>query len=686
MQITATLSLLPLAAVTVFRLMLRAMGYRPPGPRLPWRRRSLRRLLLGPPLPTHEMPHQTVGKFVGLAVFASDVLSSVAYATEEMLRILAVAGVFYFGLSIPLSAAISVLLFVLTVSYRQTIFAYPGGGGAYIVARDNLGEGPAQAAGAALLTDYILTVSVSVASGVAQIVSAFPALATWRVELAVGAILFMMLVNLRGVRESGAVFAVPVYFFIAAMLAMLGTGFALLAAGRLPPVDGVRLEQTALQPLTVFLLLRAFSSGAVAVTGVEAVSNGITAFREPKSRNAATAMAWMSALIGTMFIGTTILAVRARALPVEHETIISQLARTIYGPGILHLVTLAATTVILILAANTAFADFPRLAALHAADGFLPRQLTYRGSRLVFSWGIVALASVASLLVVVFRAQVSALIPLYAIGVFLSFALSQTGMVVRWQKIGRLRPGQEVETRGSVLRYDPHWRWKQAINAFGALVTSAVIVILAVTKFLQGAWIVLILIPALVFTFFRIHRHYQEVRRRLSVQHVVAPPPPVPVIHVVLISDVHAAALRQVQFVQSLGFRWVAVHVEVDPRKTVDVRRKWARFFPDRPLVVLPSPLRDLAGPIRRYVLRLRGEHPDAFIHVIMAQLLMDNLVEQALHQNATVIFKLALQDLPMVAVTDVGYPLHPQEPEGIVDVVPGAEAAPVPKDRLVRE
>ena len=624
-QIIAGLAVLPIVAVTGFRIVLRALGFQPIGPFAPASRPfSLRRLLVGPPLATDEMPHQTVGKFVGLAVFASDVLSSVAYATEEMLVVLALAGVLYFGLSIPISMAISGLLVVLTVSYRQTIFAYPGGGGAYIVARDNLGEGPAQTAGAALLTDYILTVSVSIASGVAQIVSAFPSLAPWRVELAVAAIVFMMLMNLRGVRESGRFFAIPTYFFVAAMLTMLGTGFFLFLTGRLQPVSGVRLEHAAVQPLTLFLLLRAFSSGAVAVTGTEAVSNGITAFREPKSRNAAATMAWMSVLIGTMFIGTTVLAVRVRALPLENETVISQLARTVYGPGVLHLVTLVATTIILVLAANTAFADFPRLAALHAGDGFLPRQLTYRGSRLVFSWGIAALAAVASLLVVIFRADVSALIPLYAIGVFLSFTMSQTGMVVRWQKIGRLGPGDVVETKGSVLRYDPRWRTKQALNAFGALLTSAVIVVLAVTKFAQGAWIVLILIPLLVWAFFGVHHHYQEVRR------------------------------------------------------------KWARFFPDESLVVLPSPVRDLVEPIRRYVQRLRAEHPDAFIHVIMSQLLMDNLVEQALHQNATVIFKLALQDLPMVVVTDVGYPLHPEKPEGIVDVVPGTEATAAPRDRLV--
>jgi amino acid transporter len=677
-------SVLLLVTLVVSRAVVRSLGYLPAEPAVEGRRArpSLRRFLLGPPLPTYEMPHQTVGKSVGLAVFASDVLSSVAYATEEMLIVLAVAGTAYFRLSIPLSVAISTLLIVLTISYRQTIFAYPNGGGAYIVARDNLGEGPAQAAGAALLTDYILTVSVSIASGVAQIVSAFPALFPWRVELAVAAIVFTMLMNLRGVRESGTIFAIPTYFFVSAMLVMLAVGFYQLFTGHLHQVTGLHFERTALQPLTLFLLLRAFSSGAVAVTGTEAVSNGIAAFRDPKSRNAAATLAWMSGLVATMFIGTTVLANRVHALPVADETVISQLARTIYGPGALQLITLAATTLILILAANTAFADFPRLAALVSGDGFLPRQLTYRGRRLVFSSGIAALAGIASVLVVVFRASVSALIPLYAIGVFLSFTMSQAGMVIHWRRIGRLGPDETVPTRGSTLRHDPRWRVKQAINAFGALLTASVVVVLAVTKFRSGAWIVVILIPTLVWIFFRIHDHYQDVRRRLSVHGLADPPAPAPIIHLVLISDVHAAALREVQFVRSLGFRWIALHVEIDPERTAEVRRKWQRFFPDDPLVVLPSPVRDLVGPIRSYVERLRAEHPGAFIHVITSQILMDTLLEQVLHQNTALIFKFALQHIPMVVVSDVGFSLRANGVEGILDVVPGTEATPVPLDR----
>jgi amino acid transporter len=625
---------------------------------------SLRRLLLGPPLPTVAMPHQTVGKFVGLAVFSSDALSSVAYATEEILVVLSVAGAAYFGLSIPIALAICGLLAILTASYRQTIFAYPSGGGAYIVARDNLGELAAQTAGAALMIDYILTVSVSVASGVAQIVSAFPRLAPIRVELALAMIAGMALVNLRGVRESGAVFAIPTYFFIVTMLGTIAFGLYRLLTGHLRTVADVPpVPATTGQALTLFLILRAFSSGSTALTGVEAISNGIQAFREPKSRNAAATMVWMSVLLATLFLGITVLAHHIRAVPAEDETVISQIARTVWGRGPLYLTTLTATTVILIMAANTSFADFPRLAALHAADGFLPRQFTIRGSRLVFSWGIVVLASVASLLVVIFRASVTHFIPLYAIGVYLSFTLSRAGMVVRWLKIGRLRPDEVVETKGSVLRYDPHWRWKLAINAVGAASTFVVMIVFAVTKFTSGAWIVTVLVPLLVWIFFRIHHHYEDVRRTLSLRDKPVRTEPAPVIHMVLVSDVNTASLEQIRFVRSLGVPWFGVHVAVDEAKAEVVRSRWERYVPDGTLIVLPSPFRDLVGPIREYVEALRARHPEAFIHVVMGQIVAEHFLEQALHQNATVIFALALRHIPGVAVTNVVFPLHaPQQ------------------------
>ncbi len=625
---------------------------------------GLARILFGPPLRTADIPHQTLSKKVGLAVFASDNLSSVAYATEEILIVLALAGTAYFALSIPISIVIATMLIILTISYRQTIYAYPGGGGAYIVARDNLGEGPAQTAGAALLTDYILTVAVSIASGVAQITSAFPALYPFRVEIALAMIAMMTIINLRGVKESGRVFAIPTYYFIVMVFLMLVTGFVKLANGSLGVVTSVeRVEgiEHSLQPLTLFLILRAFASGSTAVTGVEAISNGITAFKEPRSKNAAQTLVVMALILGTTFIGITVLANQLQVMAGEEvkETVISQIARTIYGPGPLYLMTLAATTVILIMAANTSYADFPRLGALHAGDGFLPKQLTFRGRRLVFSWGIVTLAAVASLLIVVFNAETTRLIPLYAIGVFLSFTLSQAGMVVRWQKIGRMQLGEEIETHGSVMRFDRHWRSKQIVNAVGALMTCVVMIVFAVAKFHDGAWIVVALIPTLVYTFFRIHHHYQAVATILNQGSRWPNIRPRPVKTLVLVDDIHAGTIHTINFAKSLGVPWTAVHVAIDPEKAERVKQKWRERIGDEAyLTILPSPYRNLSDPIHQYVEDLIEELPKGFVHVIVGHLVMDNVRDQALHENAAIMLNLALQDLDRATVTTVSYRL----------------------------
>ncbi len=406
---------------------------------------SLSGWLIGRPLQTADAPHQTIGKAVGLAVFASDALSSTAYATQEILGILAAAGTIAYGYVFPVSIAIVVLLAIVTISYEQTVHAYPGGGGSYIVARDNLGELPAQVAGAALMTDYVLTVSVSVSSGIAQVVSAYEFLFPYRAIMAVAAVMLIMLVNLRGVKESGKVFAFPAYFFIGIMALNVGIGLFRHVTGTLgvviePPPASVAVTLAAVTP---FLLLHAFSNGTTALTGVEAISNGITAFKEPRSRNAGLTLIWMASILGTLFLGISYLTGHINAVFSEQETIISQLSRTVFGGrDLFYLATIWATTIILIMAANTAFADFPRLGALIGADGFLPRQLAFRGSRLVYSNGILALALIASALIIVFQASVTRLIPLYAIGVFASFTLSQAGMAHRWWKIGHMRPGK----------------------------------------------------------------------------------------------------------------------------------------------------------------------------------------------------------------------------------------------------
>ena len=624
---------------------------------------NLGRLLIGEPLETKELPHQSISKKVGLAVFASDALSSSAYATQEMLIILSLAGsnAALFGLSLPLAIAIAVLLGIVTLSYRQTIFAYPNGGGAYIVARDNLGELPAQIAGAALLTDYILTVAVSISAGVEQITSGFQGLLPYRVEIAVGVIILMTIVNLRGVKESGRIFAVPTYFFLSMMFLTLGIGFVRFVTGTLGTVEGVEaMRHSVMEPLTLFLILRAFSSGCTALTGIEAISNGITAFKQPRSKNASITLLWMSGILITLFLGITFLAHQIAAQPSEVETVISQLGRTIFGDGsILYYFMLAGTALILLMAANTSYADFPRLAALHAGDGFLPRQLTYRGGRLVFAWGIMVLAIAASALVILAGANTTQLIPLYAVGVFLSFTISQTGMVVRLRKISKLKPGEKVQGLETVLEYDPHWRHHLIVSAVGAVCTFIVLLIFAVTKFASGAWFVVVLIPVLVFIFFRIHYHYKDVAHHLSLQGARPALHKHPVRTLILVDDVHTETVRMVDFAKSLDHPWQAIHVAVSPEKAEAVRLKWNERIGEGELIVIQSPFRLLAQPIKRHIRAIQRDIPGCFVHVIMGQLVMDTFWEQALHQNSAYIFNLSLSRMERVAVTSVPFQIR---------------------------
>ena len=625
---------------------------------------NLTQFFFGRPLETAAAPHQSISKRVGLAVFASDALSSTAYATQEILLILALAGTAAFAYSIPIALAIALLLGVLTISYRQTIHTYPNGGGAYIVSRDNLGDLAAQVAAAALLTDYVLTVSVSIASGVDQIVSAAPRLLFWRVEIAVALIVAMTIINLRGVKESGQILAIPTYFFLLTMFITLAVGLMRWALGNLPPlVNPPALAQQSIQSVSLFLILRAFSSGCTALTGVEAISNGIPAFHEPRSHNAARTLTAMSLILGVIFVSMTFLAYHIGAVPSEDETVISQLGRAIYGAGAGQLILLAATTLILIMAANTSFADFPRLAALAAADGFLPRQLTYRGSRLVFSWGITLLASMATLLLVFLHADTSQLIPLYAIGVFLSFSLSQFGMVTRWRRVGKLAPNEVGHSRhGTPLAYDGHWRTKQFVNGAGGVTTAVVMIVFAITKFRDGAWMVVLLIPLLVLAFSGIHRHYRRVATQLSLGDLPVHPHASPVHTLLLVGDVHAGTLRLINFAESLGKPWQAVHVAVDPEKAERVRAKWADRMGMGELLILPSPYRLVGEPLREYIRVLQAADPDAFIHLIVGQLSLPDYGEQLLHQNTNLLIDLVLRDMDRVAVTSVPYQIDQRE------------------------
>jgi len=642
-------------------IMRRQSGYTPP--------RSLSHWLIGRPLMTADAPHQTIGKAVGLAVFASDALSSTAYATQEILGVLIAAGSIAYGYVFPVSVAIVILLAIVTISYEQTIHAYPGGGGAYIVARDNLGELPAQTAGAALLTDYILTVAVSVSSGIAQIISAYPGLFPYRVHLAVGAVFLIMLVNLRGVKESGAAFAIPAYFFLIVMTVTVSIGLFRYFTGSLGTViDPPELHLiNTVAAITPFLLLHAFANGTTALTGVEAISNGITAFNEPRSRNAGITLIWMSLILGSLFLGISYLTGHIGAVFSEEETIISQLARTIYGGrGLSYIALIWGTTVILIMAANTAFADFPRLGALHAGDGFLPKQLTFRGSRLVYSNGIITLSIIASLLIIIFQASVTRLIPLYAIGVFLSFTLSQTGMARRWWRVGHLKPGQEIVDPGSTLKYESGWQYKMIINGFGAVCTAIVMVVFAVTKFREGAWIILILVPFLVSIFFTIHHHYKDLASHLTLNKFGGLPARQTRHRVIMpVSSIHQGTLEALRYAKLLSDDVTAIHVSIDPAETEKVQKKWKTWGEGTRLIVLDSPFRLFIEPLLEYIEEIiDNRQPNETITIVVPQFIPSKRWHNALHMRTADVLRQELLSKHGVVVTDVPYRVYNEEKE----------------------
>ncbi|KPL71949.1 permease [Leptolinea tardivitalis] len=619
-------------------------------------------MLFGRPLATADAPDQTIGKAIGLAVFSSDALSSVAYAPQEMLIILAAAGTTAFGISVPLAFAICILLVILTLSYEQTIHAYPGGGGAYIVSRDNLGEMPAQIAAAALLTDYILTVAVSVSSGVAQVTSAFPDLLRFKVEIGVAMVLLIMMINLRGVKESGYAFAVPTYFFLVSMFITIGFGLFRYLTGTLgqvvdPPRDFID-TQTVLQPITLFLILKAFASGTTALTGVEAISNGIMAFKEPRSSNAGKTLILMAAILGSMMLGITFLANHIGALPSDEETLISQLARTAFDSrGIFYLMVITATTVILVMAANTAFADFPRLSALVGKDGFLPRQLAFRGSRLVYSRGIVVLAGIASLLIIIFQASVTKLIPLYAIGVFLSFTLSQAGMAHRWWKSGKLKPGEEIVEKGSTIHHDDRWLFKMIVNGFGSVCTLVVMAVFAITKFTDGAYVVIILLPVLVYIFYSIHRHYRNLAQRLSMDTFVSAGRISRHRVILPIGGVHRGTLAALRYAKTLSDDITAVHVSIDEEETTKIKQKWEIWGDGTRLVILESPYRVFIEPLLKYIDEIdETRQANDIITIVVPEFVPRHMMSNALHTQTAVELRMALRFRKDIVITNVPY------------------------------
>jgi amino acid transporter len=640
---------------------------------------SLKRLLVGSPIRTARLAHERLTKKVALAIFASDALSSTAYATEQILLVLAAAYVAgqtnAFGRVVPISLAICALLVVVAISYRQTIHAYPSGGGAFIVAKENLGTVPGLVAGASLLVDYVLTVSVSVAAGVEAITSAmvgtrFAGLHEHRVALCLFFITFITLANLRGVREAGSLFAAPSYAFIVSFVGLIGYGLVCYylnpSIGPVPNDADLKVaEGYHAQSLSLFLILGAFANGCAALTGIEAISNGVQAFKQPESRNAAATLTWMAGLLIVMFLGASVLAYLFNIHPMQRETVVSQIARAVFTGhlGWFYYVVQATTAAILVLAANTSFAGFPRLASLLARDRFLPRQLANLGDRLVFSNGIVLLAVFSGVLVWAFRGDTSRLIPLYAVGVFLSFTLSQSGMVVHWWREGkaaRARRGgaKAAPTEPTAVTKSP-WLRFLVINGIGATSTFVVLMVFIVTKFLHGAWLVVVVIPLLVVMFLRIHKHYLEVARQLSTEGLAGLRP----IHhevIVPISGIHRGVIAALEYAKSIAPHHVtAVYVNLDDEATQKLREKWEQWGSGVNLVVVASPYRSLLRPFLNYVDRVkRSSHGDV-ITIILPEFVPAKWWQNLLHNQNTLFLKGALLFKKGVVVTNVPYHLN---------------------------
>jgi amino acid transporter len=617
---------------------------------------SVKRILVGRPLAVHEEEHQRLHKRIALPVFASDAISSTAYATDEILLVLlagAGIGAAAWNYLTPLAIVVCILLTIVVVSYRQTIYAYPNGGGSYIVSKDNLGTMPALVAGASLLVDYILTVAVSISAGVLAITSAVPAWSPYRVEICLGMVLLMMLANLRGLKESGALFAPPTYLYIGSLMLLIVIGLyrifvqdlgpidvdALVANGDLSP-EALELSQGT-AALSLLMLLRAFSSGAVALSGVEAVSNGVPAFRKPEPRNAAMTIAIMGTILGATFLGVSILATHLKPYRGELDpTGIALMAQHVYGgTGVLFWITQIATFAILILAANTAYADFPRLASIIGRDGFIPRQFANQGDRLVYSNGIVFLSLIASGLIVGFGGNVSKLIPLYAFGVFTGFTLSQAGMVVHHRRL------QETG-----------WKWKLAVNAVGAVTTGVIAAVVVISKFTQGAWIPAVVIPLVVLLFRAIKRHYAKLSQALKIGDDVHPGHRTNTM-VVLVGGVHAGTIAGVEFAKSLRpDHLLAVHITTSEEDGKLFAKKWAVFEPDVDLEVIVDPYRNLRGTVLRYVEEVDERWDDDRVTVVIPEFVVHRWWEHLLHNQAALFLKGALLFRENVAVVSVPY------------------------------
>jgi len=634
---------------------------------------TLKRMLIGRPLATDEADHQRISKTIGLAVFSSDAISSTAYATGEVMLVLVGAGLYNDpnrpklgvedtpGLLPAIAILVVVLLAIVANSYRQTIHAYPDGGGAYIVSRENLGELPSLVAGGSLLVDYVLTVAVSIAAGVLAMYSAFPGLKDYRVEICLFFVLLLTVANLRGVKESGTFFAVPTYAYMVAMAMFIVWGLVSKATGNLHPMK-VDLEALAevrenfkvsdtFVPVSAYIFARAFSSGAVALSGVEAISNGIPAFRKPTSKNAATTLVWMSLILGSGFLGISMIATWMKPTPSEHESLISIMGEQLMGRGVPYYFLQFATMAILILAANTAYADFPRLAAILGKDGYLPRQFAARGDRLVFSNGVLILAVMASVLLVVFQGDVSKLIPLYAVGVFTSFTLSQTGMV---------RHHLKEKAKG--------WRLSMAFSIVGAIATGIVMIVVIVSKFLIGAWIIVVIVPIIVIAFKGVSRHYHSVAQQLR----ITPEPETPVLQhsvVVLVGGLQRSTLNALRYARSVhADHTLALSVAIDENHADKIRADWDRYGITVPLEILESPYRDLTTIVINHLDELDRRWGHDYVTVVIPEFVTPHWWQGVLHNQSALALKLRLLARRDTVVVSVPFHLFDKIEEPLAD------------------
>jgi amino acid transporter len=604
---------------------------------------QIKQFFLGKSLPTSAHSEERLSNGAALAVLSSDALSSVAYATEEILLVLVAAGSGALGLSLPIAVAIIALLAIVVLSYRQTIRAYPQGGGSYIVARENLGLYPGLVAGGSLMIDYILTVTVSISAGTAALTSAIPVLKSHTVLLCLFFIFLIMLANLRGVKESGQIFMVPTYAFITSIFLLIGIGLFKYTTGL------VITEYPSLpvsESISVFFILRAFSAGCTALTGVEAISDGVLAFKTPEWKNARLTLLYLGVILGFMFVGISYLANIYHIVPEAGQTVVSLLGRVILGNGPVYYFLQIVTLLVLMLAANTSYADFPRLCYFLARDGFLPRQLSLLGDRLVYSNGIMLLSICAGVLVIIFKGQVNAIIPLYAVGVFTSFTLSQAGMVRHWF---------QEQTRG--------WRASAIMNSLGAFSTLIVLFVIICTKFLLGAWLVVIAIPLVVTLFAAIHRHYQYVAERLSI-HDLAPrtyisvPKPAVITHpaVVVVGQLNRGTVEALDYARTIADKIVAVHVDIGSTDREELQKKWQNLEADIPLEIIESPYRSVIDPIVDFIGQFQKNHPGVFTTIIIPVFVPRNWWDSILHNQTTLFLKNALRVNKSRIVTTVRY------------------------------